>query len=128
ACDARGRLGEALVDRLFVLVRGLHASAPSGRKLIREVRERAAREQQAPKSRGVESFDWPGHEFVGLDAAPAVHFAAAFGVFQLGAGVLAIAVLVAKRVGQVLIEAAVPRTLNHAAARDRKSTRLNSSH
>src|SRR6185295_16564339 len=82
-----------------------------------ERRKGLPRGERASEARRVESLHGADEELVGLDAAAAVHLAARVRVLQLRGRVLARAGLLAQRVGEVLVERVVPRTLNHAAAR-----------
>ena len=106
-------------DRLLVLVGVAQPGVAFGAELVGEIGELLAREQQASESRRIEPFH-PGadHELVRVDAAAAIDLAARVGQFQVRGFVLSFAGrLIAQRVGQVLVERAIPRTLNQPARR-----------
>ena len=102
---------------LLVLVRRAETRVSFGCELIGEVREGATAHERAAEPRRVEAFDRADHELVRIDPAAAVDVAARVGLLELCCRVLPLGVLIAQRVREVLVEGAVPRALNHPAAR-----------
>src|SRR5690606_11109506 len=82
-----------------------------------EAHEQAARHQHAAEAGWIEAFDRTWEEVIGLDAASAVNLTAAVGVLEVGRVVLERGLLLPQRVREVLIEAAIPWTLNEPPAR-----------